>query len=503
MDFEVYTYEEDVVMTLNRFHRLALWCRNCNNYWQTPNYLVVLHGSYVHDTITRLLKINLYLYGQLFDMQQCDFDEAFRCKYNFEEEVHVVFQQIREILRTQTREINILDIDLIASLDQNMPALTAFVLQMKSSFDLMAQKIIENSPRNFLSKLDKVKKNVLRSLETKNLKCAIDNLMDLNIAGLDVLVQCVGLIFNCFYVLSINIQEPEKHQPGMMYCTDTRVIVERLANISAQNFLYKYKRRWLVYYREVLSECKNLFGTDLKTYEELRMCGNYETIERVLYDLFITKNTELSKHLTIIKHIQRYPKTANDIYGWWSGRSKEQLQMYYNLLDDCLGMDKKSTLLPFILTHGMPVKDRLYCEIWKMLKMFDHINPELSSSLSFIMRIYPDVFEQVYFPDRDHYMAMNGGDVPENAELDVLDNIRNKNILRKCENTKCQERYQGRNVIWNLNTFEVGKHSMNTIFKELIKHPTIFEEIRNYAQKNLDIAVNANAITRKTKIVYR
>lgn len=485
-------------ISLNRFHRLALYCGDCDNYWQLPNYLVVLHGKYDRELIMGLLKINLYMYSRLFDL---NLPEVFGNDYNFEEEIVRTFDVVKNKLRNQSKEIKILDIDIIACLEENMSTVVEFILRMKGSFDTMATRIIDNSPKSFVNKLGVLRKNIIKSLESDNIKCAIDNLMDINIAGLDTLVQCVGIIFNCFYMVCIDIEEPEVKTPGVMYCKDAAIVVERLANISIQNFLYKYKRRWLVFYREVLSDCKSLFGQDLKTYNELRTCGNYETIEAAFYDMLILRNPEMMKQLTIIKHIDKYPKSVADIYEWWSGRSKEQLQKIHCLVDDCLGMDKKSTLLPFILTHKMPAKDRMYHEIFNVLKMFDHINPELSSALNFSLRIYPEVFEQVYFPDRERYVAAKN--LQEEYTTDVLDNISNKTTLRKCENIKCQARNNGRNVIWNLNTFEVGKHSMNAIVKELIKNPRIFEEILAYAQKNFNVAINANSIIRKPKIIYK
>lgn len=493
-------------ITLNRFHRLSLWCDDCQTYWQIPNYLVVLHGTYDKDMIHGLLKINLYLYHKLFGL---DINETFGPEYVFERELYVVFEKVKNEIRKvsdggdknglgQLREIKILDIDIIAYMEQNMTSIIEFIMRTKGAFDTMASRIIENSSKSFINKLAMMKKNIVKSMQSDNIKCAIDNMMDLNIAGLDVLVQCVGIILNCCYVLLVQTTEPTVRRPGVMYCKDLSVIVERLANISAQNFLYRYKRRWLVYYREILSDCRSLFGTDLKTYDTLRTCGNYEKIESVLYNMLIIQNEKLKNQLTVLKHIDRYPKTPKDIYNWWSGRTKEELQTIYNTMDDCLGMDKKSTLLPFILTHKMLPKDRIFHDIFNMLKMFDRINPELSMAISFIVRIYPDVFEQVYFPDRENYAAAT-----MSRHNDVLDNINNKETLRKCENIKCQERNNGKGVTWNLNTFEAGKYSMNTIFKELIKNPQIFEEIFTYAQKNFNIVVNSDAIVKKTKYIYK
>lgn len=483
-----------ITIKMNRFHRLALWCRDCDHYWQVPNYLVVFHGKYDDDLLRRLVKINLYLYHSLL---RIDVDnECFGPNYVFETELRSVFNKVKETLRRQAKEVKILDVDIVNSLEENMSSLVDFVVQMKGSFDVMAMKVLNNSPKNFISKLDILRKNILKSLasqEEGSMKCALDNLMDLNIAGLDTLVQCVGIIFNCFYILCIEVTDPVEKTPGVVYCKDPTVVIERLANISAQSYLYKYKRRWLIYYRELLTDCQHLFDTD--TYNELRQSGNFSVIENALFDVLIAR-TPLMKELTILRHMERYPKTADDIYGWWSGRTKEQMKRLYGMLDDCINMDKRSTLLPFILTRNLPSKDRMYHEIYNVLKMFDRINPELSTAIGFILRIYPEVYEQVYFPDREHYLV--GDDV-----TDELDNIRDKNTLRRCENAKCQARFNGRNVIWNLNTFEVGKHSMNTIFKELIKNPRIFEEIFAYANKNLNVSLNSNAFLTKTKKIYK
>ncbi|WBR61488.1 hypothetical protein [Drosophila suzukii associated hytrosavirus 1] len=488
-------------INLNRFHRLSLWCRDCDSYWQLPNYLVVLHGTYDRERIKRLLKINLYLYNRLLNL---DIEQCFGSYYDFDTELRSVLYEIRQKLHDNSNDVKILDVDVLAVLEENMPAVVDFILQMRSSFDSMALRLRENMPKNFIGKLNVLKKNILKSLDSDNVKCVLDNLMDLNIAGLDLLVQCVGIIFNCFYVLSVDIVEPKNKTPGVIYCQDPAIIIERLANISAQNFFYKYKRRWLMFYREVLVDCNSVFD-DIEKYKVLRQCGNVETIENALYEVLIAKNTELMKQLTILKHVDRYPKTTKDIYEWWSGRSKEQLQRIYNQLDDSLGMDKKSALLPFILTHNQPAKDRLYHELLNVLHMFYHIKPELSNALTFILKIYPEVFEQIYFPDRERYISMNTQEIEEtetSSKKDVLDNIRDKNTLRKCENARCQARNKGKNVVWNLNTFEVGKHSMNTIIKELCKNPRIFEEIYAYANKNLHIALNSNAIVKKNKIMY-
>lgn len=486
-----------ITISLNRFHRLSMWCGDCNTYWQSPNYMVVLYGTCDEDILRRLLRINMYMYRSLFQMSADD--ECFGADYNFEQELNMVFLQVQQSLRKQSRNIKVLDIDIVSYIEENLDSITRFVVQMQGSFETMALRLIENSPRSFLTKLESLRRNIVKSLLGNNLKCAIDNLMELNTSGLDILVQCVGMIFNCFYILSVNICEPEIQTPGIMYCNDAAVILERLANISVQSYLYKYKRRWLVYYRELLQECKSLFGNDLKLFNELQACGNFETIEACLYDMLIVRNEELVKLLAILRHNDRYPKCANKIYDWWSGRSKEQLQKIYNAVDDCVGMDKKSNMLPFILTHKLHAKDRLYYDILNVLRLFDHINPDLSQAIGFIMRIYPEVFEQVYFPDRDRYIALI-----QNRDAvfgDTLDNIRNKTSLQKCENVKCQQRNKGENVIWNLNSFELGKYSMNTIIKELLKNPKIFEEILKFAQKNFDIAINANSITRKIKKV--
>lgn len=491
--------EEICTIDLNRFHRLSLWCRDCNNYWQLPNYLVVLHGTYNRPMLKRLLDINLYLYNRLLRID-CD-NEYFGASYNFEDEVRCVFADVQQRLKRQPREIRVLDVDVISCLEENMTGLVDFILQMKGTFDMMAYKVLEHSPRNFVSKLGVLKKNIINALTDNNIKRALDNLMDLNIAGFDILVQCVGIILNCIYMVGIEVCDPDVKTPGVMYCKDPGVIIERLANISAQHFLYKHKRRWLVYYREVLNDAKSLFS-DQKLYEQLRLCGNYETIERALYDVVVAKNPELLKHLTILKHSDKYPKSAHEIYEWWSGRSKEQLQKIFGAVDSCLVMDSKSSLFPFILTYKSHAKDRMFYDILHMLHIFDHINPELSTAINFTLRIYPEVFEQVYFPDRDKYVSCDAMSTPEHH--DVLDNVRDKNTLRRCDNPKCQERNKGKNVVWNLNTFEAGSHSMNTIFKEVIKNPKIFEELFAYAQKNLKIAINANSITaKKPKIIYK
>lgn len=504
-------------ISLNRFHRLSLWCRDCDSYWQLPNYLVYLHGSYNSERMKKLININLYLYNRLFDL---DVEKYFGENYVFKDELHSVFDEIKTHLSMRTKKIQILDMDILAILQDNMSSLIEFVLEMKASFDETAETIIRNSPKNFRLKLDTLKRHIIKSLETDNIKIAIDNLMDLNIAGLDPLVQCVGIIFNCFYILSIDIQAPLTRTEGAIYCDNPDVIIERLSNISAQNFLYKYKRRWLVYYRKLLTECKSIFGTNIKQFDELSSSGNFETIEAVLYDILISKNNDLLKTLTILKHSDRYPKGVKDIYQWWSGRSNEQLQKIYNLLDNCISIENKTTLLPFILTHKMSAKDRMYYEIYRMLKQCEHVNVGLSQALSFIVRIYPEVFEQVYFPDRERYMSINtdtrgNRDSTKNPscnsdtlkldeaeeKIDVLDNIRNKNVLRKCENSKCYAVNKGRNVIWNLNSFEIGKQSMNSVFKELVKNPSIFEEIFAFANKKRDVLNNTLSV--KRKIIYK
>lgn len=490
---------EQKLINLNRFHRLSLNCSDCDSYWQLPNYLVVLHGNIDQVLMKRLLDINFYLYQKLFELETTEY---FPIEYDFEREIIEVFTSVKEKLKLKSKEIRILDIDVISSFEENMSAIIDFVIKMRESFDTMAIKVLNNSPKNFVTKFQFLKKNIIKSLESNNLKCAIDNLMDLNIAGFDVLVQSIGIIFNCFYILSIDICEPVQKIRGTIYCDDHGVVIERLANISAQNFLYKYKRRWLIFYREILSECRSLFKDNMKLYEELSTSGNYAAIEEAIYDVLILKNSNLCKEFTFLRHIERFPKSPKNIYDWWNGRSKEQIQNIFNHIDDCLSFDKKSLLFPFILTQKMPAKERNFCDIYNLLKIFDHINPELSTAISFIVRIYPEVFEQVYFPDREKYITLEAA----TTMTDELDNIGNKNTLRKCENVKCQQKNHGQNVIWNLNAFEVGKHSMNSVFKELIKNPRIFEEVFAYAQKNLDIAINADALTTKkkiTKIVYR
>ena len=495
--------DQKITIKMNRFHRLALWCQDCDSYWQLPNYLVVFHGRYDDELLRRLIKINLYLYS---GMLRLDKAKCFGENYDFETELRNVFDEVKMNLRSQSKDVKILDVDIVSCLEENMSSLVDFVVQMKSSFDLMSVKVLEYSPKNFLSKLDVLRKNITRSLaEDGNLKCALDNLMDLNISGLDTLVQCVGIIFNCFYILCIELTEPDEQTPGVVYCRDPTVVIERLANISAQNYLYKYKRRWLLYYRELLSETRCLF--DAATYAELSQSGNFSVIENALYEALIVRNTTLYKELTILRHMDRYPKTVEEVYGWWSGRTKEQMKHLYSLLDDTVSMDKRSTLLPFILTRNMPAKDRMFHDIYSVLKMFDRINPELSTAIGFILRIYPEVYEQVYFPDREKYMsatACSSSSSSEETPTDVLDNIRDKNTLRRCENNRCQQKNGGKNVVWNLNTFEVGKHSMNTVFKELIKNPRIFEEIFAYANKNLNVSLDTNSFLKKTKkIVYK
>lgn len=488
-------------LSLNRFHRLSLWCSDCDNYWQLPNYLVVLHGKCDEKLITRLLRANLYLYSRLLGI---DVLEYFGDEYSFEGEIKAVFEVIRSNLKNKPNQIAVLDIDIISSLETNMDAIVGFILQMSDTFNSVADKILANSPKNFLGKLTILRKNILRSLASDNIKCALDNLMDLNICGIDTLIQCVGTIFNCFYILNIEICPPVCKTPGVMYCEDPAVVIERLANISTQSFLFKYKRRWLVFYRDLLTQCKSLFGNNLRRYEELSQCGNFESIEEELYERLVIKNPDLLRQLNILKHNDRYPKTTREIYDWWTGRTKEQTQKIYNTMDDCLDMESKSALLPFILSHSLHAKDRQYFEILNMLRLFDRINPELSNVISFILKIYPEVYEQIYFPDRSRYIGAPAYPQIE-YKTDALDNVRDKNTLRKCENRRCQDAHGGKNVVWNLNTFDVARHSMNTVFKEFIKKPEIFEEIFKYAQKNMNIAMNANSIVKshKQKIIYK
>ena len=492
-------------ISLNRFHRLSLWCGDCQNYWQLPNYLVILHGNCDENLMLRLLKANLYLYSKLLSI---DVEEYFGQDYVFENEITSVFDVIRNNLAGSQKQINVLDVDIISSIESNMDSIIGFTLQMSETFSAVAEKILRNSPKNFKNKLEILKKNIFKSIESGNIKMAIDIIMDLNICGLDTLVQCVGIIFNCFYILNIEICPPENKTPGAIYCDDVAVVIERLANISTQSFLFKYKRRWLVFYRDILTECKILFANNLKLYNELEQCGNFETIENELFDRLVTRNPELCRLVTILKHNERYPKEAKEIYEWWSGRSKDQIQKIYNAMDDCLDIERKSSLLPFILSKNLQAKDRQYYEILNLLHLFDHINPELSNVISFILKIYPEVYEQIYFPDRNRYIKSNNNNqnaVAENKTSDILDNIKDKNTLRKCDNKKCQERNHGRNVIWNLNTFDLARHSMNTVFKEFIKNPEIFAEIFKYAQKNMNIAMNANTIVKKLrqKIIYK
>lgn len=490
-------------LSLNRFHRLSLWCGDCQNYWQLPNYLVILHGSYDEFLMRKLLKANLYLYGKLINI---DIEDYFGKDYIFENEIGGTFELVKKKLNATHKTIDILDVDIISSLEMNMDSIIGFIIQMNENFSSVAEKILRNSPKNFINKLQILKKNLLKSLESGNIKNAIDIIMDLNICGLDTLVQCVGIIFNCFYMLTIELSSPENKINGAIYCEDIAVVIERLANISTQSFLYKYKRRWLVFYRNILTECKSLFANNLKLYYELEQCGNYERIENELFDRLINKNPELSRLLSIIKHSDRYPKETKKIYEWWSGRSKEQIQKIYNTMDDCLDIEMKSSLLPFMLSHNLNPKERQYYEILNVLHLFDHINPGLSNVVNVVLKIYPEVYEQIYFPDRNRYMnAASSNRQLEYKSTDVLDNIKDKNTLRKCENKKCQERNGGANVIWNLNTFDLARHSMNTVFKEFIKNPEIFEEIFKYTKKNMNIAINAETIVRKhrQKIMYK
>lgn len=491
-------------ITLNRFHRLALWCKDCDNYWQQPNYLVVLHGNVDAGVLKRLLKANLYLYHELFEL---DVDETFGKDYVFAKEVNLAFEEVKRILEKYPREIIVLDIDVLDSMNDNLSGIIEFIVGMKDVFDGMAVRVLENSPRNFLNKLKVIRKNMLKSLEADDLKSVIDNMMDLNIAGLDSLVQCVGMVFNCTYALLVDMCDPEEKVPGVLYCKDANITIERLSSISGQSFLYKYKRRWLIFYRELLRDCKPLFlgsSSNLKLYEELQQCGNYETIENVLFDLLITKNPEMSKQVSYITRHQAYPKTTSEIYGFWDGRSKEQKQKIYSCLDSCLPMDKKSTLLPFILAHKEPPTQRLFFEIKHMVDLFSTINPELSINIALIRKIFPNVFAQTLFPDRERYeeMALKSPGCSTTIE-DPLDNIRDKNTLRKCENAKCQKKNNGQRVVWNLNTFELGNYNMNSIFKEFIKNPTIFKEIFEFAQKNYNIAINPNNPKGKKVVVVR
>lgn len=483
-------------ISLNRFQRLSLWCQDCNHYWQIANHLVNLHGTVDRDLLQRLLKINLFLYKNLLDI---NVEEFFGKNYIFEIELNSVFNDVRDKLKNQSKEIKILDVDIMSNIETKMPQIIDLVIQLKSSFDLMSNKILENSSRKFITKLGILKKNILKSFENDNIKCALDNLMDLNIAGFDLLVQCAGIIFNCFYILNIEICEPIQKTPGVTYCEDHAIIIERLANISAQNFLYKHNRRWLAYYRDILTDCKSLFKNNEKRYNELRSCGNFQTIENEIFNLLVFENPEVYEELTIFKYIDRFPKTAKEIYEWWSGRSKEQLQKIYKSVH-YIDMDKASTMFPFILSRNLHVKDRIYYDILNILKMFSHINPSLENSIGFILRIYPEVFEQIYFPDRERYIKLSCNPTIGKKE-DIFDNINNKNSLRKCEDLKCQERNKGKNVVWNLNTFEIEKHSMNTIFKELLKNPQILEDISAYVNKNFDLSINPNLL-KKTKYVH-
>lgn len=486
-------------LDLNRIHRLSLWCQDCNNYWQVPNHLVVLHGTVDCNLFKRLLKINFYLYRGLFGIEENYFGES----YDFDNEIAIVFNEIKEKIEKQCKEIKVLDVDIVSYITEKMPDFIHLIQSMKSAFDTMAFKVLEYSSKSFITKLGILKKNIMKSLETDNVKCALDSLMDLNISGFDFLVQTICTIFNSFYILNIEICEPETKKPGVVYCTDHGVIIERLLNLSTQNFLYKHKRRWLIFYREILDDCKTLFGSDIKKYNELRQCGNFEIIENTLFDLLILKNTELFKQLTVIRYDEQYPKQAKDIYEWWTGRSKEQIQKILNSLDDCLTMEKKTSLLPFILYRKDNVKDRIYYDVLNLMRIFRQINPEFINLTNFLLRIYPEVYEQVYFPDRERYISLNKMSTIGKKE-DQLDSIRNKNVLRKCENVKCQERNNGKNVIWNLNAFELEKHSMNTIFVEFTKNPEIFENLSAFIRKNFNVNVNSkNLIKKIPKILYK
>lgn len=480
--------ETTSLVNLNRFHRLSLWCRDCDHYWQIPNYLVVIHGKIENESVKRMLKLNLYMYHVLFDL---DIERVFGPDFNFETEMMYYFEELRERFKTSSKDITIDGVDIIRVLQENMDGLMNFIIQMKGSFDTMALRVLTHSPKHFINKLMILKKNILSALETDNLKCAIDNLMDLNIAGFDVIVQATGTLFNCFYILSIDVCKPETSMPGVLYCENPGAPIERLGNISVQSFFYKYKRRWLIFYREVLLECKSLFGDNIKYYEELRSCGNLETVENAIFDLLVARNVNLCKELSIIKYIERYPKDVKRIHEWWSGRSKENMQTIYKLMDNCLSMEKKTALMPFLLCRNMNQKDRIYYESYNALQLFSRMDKALANSIGFILRIYPVVFEQVYFPERKRYESMNP------PTDDILDNISDKETLRKCENRKCQERNGGRNVIWNLNMFDNNTHSFNSIIKELIKNPEILKELFVYIQKNFKVDINVDKLTKK------
>ena len=516
------------VLSLNRFQRLSLWCRDCDSYWQLPNYMVVLHGSYDTELLKSVIKMNLYLQRIILGLPDSYFGEDF----DFGNELVVILEMVRNTLKQKDTPIVIMDVDLIECIDQNIDHIANFITQMSISLEAMTRKIIDYSPKNFLAKLSIMRKNILKSLETNNFKCVLDNIMDLNIAGLDLLLQCIGVLFNFIYIALIDITAPETPIKGMIYCADPRVIIERLANVAAQNFFYRYKRRWLIFYREILLESSDLFLVDQKKYQSLLQCGNYETLESVLFNVYILRNPDLMKQLTILKHRERYPKNVGAIYDWWLGRPKEKLQEIYQLLDSTETIGKKSAMLPFILTSGMSVKDRIYHDLNYAMRMFNRSNPEVSTLFNAILKIYPHVFEQVYFPDREHYVTLNGGgdtsDMQQsstkmpnvsddkkteaaavieaiNLAANKFDNISDKNVLRKCENNKCQEQHGGKNVIWNLNTFEVGEYSMNHILYKVIENRRVVEDFLNEMKRNKSFkSAMENVLSKKIqKTIFR
>lgn len=475
--------EDLLTLNLNRIQRISLWCKDCNNYWQIPNHLVVLSGIVRKDLINRLARINLYLYR---DLLQIDVDKIFGSNYKFEFEVVAVFQIIKEELVKCSPDIEILKVDIINNLVRHMSSLSAIILELRSTFFMVSNRIQQHSSKKFLTKLGILKKNICRALETENYKTVIDNLMDLNTAGFDVIIQFVGILLNCFYILLIKIEKPENVVPGVVYCVDVGVVIERLANLSMQNFLYKYKRRWLIYYRDILVVLKSKF-TDVEKFNKLYSSGNVEDIEEALYEMLITNNSNLKNALKIMKYDNLYHKDSKQIYDWWVGQGTTQIQTIVNFLDDSLDKEKKSTILPFLLTYKDHPKDRLFEEIKYIIQSIKKINQDCANSMSSMIRIYPRVYEQVWFPDREHYIHLNNLSTTTTT-TDIHDSIKNKNMLRKCENQTCQRKHNGSNVIWNLNTFEIGKESLNNIIKEFLKNPLIISDIFNFVQKNVNLS---------------
>ena len=467
------TMEHELTLTLNHVVKFAKWCRTCDKYEQVSNTNVVWHGVAKVELIERFYRINLFV---LKDLINLPINEVFGKDYDIEDEFRKTGDLLRQVFNEMDERIVVQEHDIGKLVATNIDSIIDFLLQLTQSFPSIAERVRKHSSVKSLKLFDRITKSIVTSVEKNDINAVINILMDLNISGYAINMQFAGIFFNMVYVLLTKNCPPERPLEGITYHTNASHLVECITNTSMQSFFYKYKRRWLVYYKELLLTLKNDMDVeDAKSAQTLMQTTDLERIEELVYKTLVTqRQQQLVRDLPFIERRKTYPKTAEEVYNYWYGRKREQTLNVLNSLGPIIDTEQGPSLFPFLLSLDDTPKNRQFQELMYLFRMCAKSgrkgknDEQVQSFFALVIDMLPTIYPEIYFPNKK---------MMEKMDMNIVSRQPMFNCAT-CSNDK-------QDVIVNINDFTTSPASFNTLVSKLLEKPDTIKAVCNYFMEEL------------------